>query len=207
MIEAENNKAENRAENNRLERIFALCAALTRPVSVVLCVLLMFSGVYKVESDEVAVILRFGRLAGANPAERIKRPGLHFAFPHVIDEVVKVQAGKIRQSTVTAHYSRGSYIDGDLNRNGYLITGDSNIILLEAAVKYRIDDPIAYALYNSDVTQTVNGAVSSVLQKHASPIDVDSLLTVGKVKLAEETRRDSQEILDRVKCGVTLMNI
>jgi membrane protease subunit HflK len=168
---------------------------------------LLFSCAYKVESDEIAVVLRFGRLAGANPAERMKRPGLHFAFPHIIDEVVKIPVGKVRQVTVTTHYANGSAINSDVNRNGYLITGDDNIVLAEAAVKYRIGDPIACALYHKDAAQVIDGTVSGVLQKRVSRLGVDELLTTGKVQLAEDVRHDAQALLDAVKCGVVLTNV
>jgi membrane protease subunit HflK len=160
-----------------------------------------------VESDEIAVVLRFGRLTGANPAERIKRPGLHFSFPHVIDEVVKIPVGKVRQVTVTTHYANGNAINSDVNRNGYLITGDNNIVLTEAAVKYRIDDPIACALYHEDAARVIDGTVSGVLRRHVSRLGVDELLTTGKVQLAEDVRRVAQTILDTVKSGVTLTNV
>ncbi|MDR1622298.1 MAG: protease modulator HflK [Synergistaceae bacterium] len=152
-------------------------------------------------------MLRFGRLTGANPAKRIKRPGLHFAFPHVIDEVVKIPVRKVRQVTVTTHYANGNAINSDVNRNRYLITGDNNIVLAEAAVKYRIDDPIACALYHKDAERVIDGAVSGVLQKHVSRLGVDELLTTGKARLAEDVRWAAQTLLDAVKSGVVLTNV
>jgi membrane protease subunit HflK len=169
--------------------------------------MLLFSGVYKVDSDESAVILRFGRLSGINPAERIKRPGLHYAFPYIIDEVVKIPVGKVKQFIVTTHDSRGSYIDSEINRSGYLITGDSNIILIEAAVKYRVSNPLAYALYHKNAELLIDGVVSGVLQKSVSSMGVDTLLTSGKVQLAEDVRITSQALLDMIEAGVDLTNV
>jgi membrane protease subunit HflK len=191
-----------------LKEAFARIAKFLKPALAATCAAaLLFSCAYKVESDEIAVVLRFGRLTGANPAERMKRPGLHFAFPHVIDEVVKIPVGKVRQVTVTTHYANGSAIDSDVNRNGYLITGDNNIVLAEAAVKYRIGDPIACALYHKDAARVIDGTVSGVLQKRVARLGVDELLTTGKVQLAEDVRRDAQALLDAVKNGVVLTNV
>ncbi|MBQ5883235.1 MAG: hypothetical protein IIW72_01775, partial [Clostridia bacterium] len=50
-------------------------------------VLLVLTGIYKVDSNEVAVVLRFGKLVGTTAEEQIKTPGLHFALPYIIDEV------------------------------------------------------------------------------------------------------------------------
>jgi membrane protease subunit HflK len=192
----------------KLRTAFQRSARFLKPALVVICVVsLLFSCAYKVESDEIAVVLRFGRLTGENPAQRLKRPGLHFALPHVIDEVVKIPVGKVRQVAVTTHYANGNAIDGDVNRNGYLITGDSNIILVEAAVKYRIGDPLAYALHHQDPMRVIDGTVSGVLQRHVSCLGVDALLTTGKVQLAEDVRRGAQVFLDAVQSGVILTNL
>ena len=199
---------EHRMNEHRLTKTFERSVKFLKPLLAAACaVSLLFSCAYKVESDEIAVVLRFGRLAGTNPAERIKRPGLHFAFPHVIDEVIKIPVGKVRQVTVTTHYANGSTINSDVNRNGYLITGDSNILLMEAAVKYRVDDPIAYALYHENAARVIDGAVSGVLQRHVSRLGVDALLTTGKAQLAEDVRLGAQALLNAVKSGTAVMNV
>jgi membrane protease subunit HflK len=195
-------------EEDRLQKAFEWSVKVLGPIVGVLCVLLLlYACAYKVESDEIAVVLRFGRMTGANPADRIKRPGLHFAFPRVIDEVVKIPVGKVRQVTVTTHWANGNAVNSDVNLNGYLITGDNNIILVEAAVKYRIDRPLEYALRHKDATQVIDGTVSGALRKCVSRVGVDELLTTGKVQLAEDVRRGAQELLDALGSGVALTNV
>ena len=195
------------ATQNRMEKTFRTLIRFSKPLLLLLFVLLLCSGVYKVENGEVAVVLRFGRLTGENPGARIKQPGLHFAFPYVIDEVVKIPVGKIHQVTVKTHSPNTSAIVSDITKNGYLITGDSNIILVEAAVKYRIDDPLAYALNCKDAEKVVDGSVSGVLQRYVSTMDVDTLLTTGKALLAEDTKHTAQDLLSGLNLGVTLVNV
>jgi membrane protease subunit HflK len=189
----------------RLENIFEKILMVFKPLAVFAFALsLAVTCIYRVESGEIALVLRLGRLLGANPAERIKTPGLHAAFPYIIDEVIKIQTGKIWQVVVTTHYANGSAINTNIERNGYLITGDNNIVLIEAVVKYRVSDPVNYALRHKDAARVVDGTVSGLLQKYVSPIGIDTLLTTGKAQLAEDTRRGAQEILDSLKAGVTL---
>ncbi|MDR2759708.1 MAG: hypothetical protein LBB78_10050, partial [Spirochaetaceae bacterium] len=108
----------------RLEDIFERSLKIFKPlVGFVFALSLVITCIYRVESDEIALILRFGRRRGANPEERIKTPGLHFAFPRIIDEVIKIPVGKIWQVVVTTHYANGSVINSNIERNGYLITG------------------------------------------------------------------------------------
>ena len=51
--------------------------------------------------DEVAVILRWGRLVGDTPALQEHGPGLLFAFPRPIDRVVRVQVKHVWEVPVS----------------------------------------------------------------------------------------------------------
>ncbi len=56
-----------------------------------MALLYVLSGITVVRSDEVAVILRWGRLVGDTPALQAHGPGLLFAFPRPVDQVMRVQ--------------------------------------------------------------------------------------------------------------------
>lgn len=168
---------------------------------------LALSGVFRVESDEVALILRFGKLVGDNPSQALLGPGLHFAFPYVIDEVIKVPTGKIQEITISTHYDAGATLSASINENGYAITGDSNILLIQAVAKYRIDDAIAYALNRASVETEIDRIISGVMFSLVSQAKVDDLLTSQKASLAEDIRHNSQGLLDELDCGVTLTGI
>ena len=123
-------------------------------------VVILLTGVYKVDTGEVAVVLRFGALTGSTAEEQIKKPGLHFALPNFIDEVVKIPVDKVQELSVTTLNSTGDTVGGSIRKKGYVITGDSNILLLKMAVKYKISDPIAYALYINDAESMLTGVIT-----------------------------------------------
>ena len=128
------------------EKVFGEVIKYAKWVLLLAIVLICLSGVYKVDTGEVAVILRFGKLSGSTYAEQIKKPGLHMAFPYVIDEVVKIPVDKIQEKTITTHYESNKKINSTIRSTGYLITGDENIVLIETKIKYKISNPIDYAL-------------------------------------------------------------
>ena len=137
-----------------------------------------FSGVRVVESGNVALILRFGQLVGDTREEQIHEPGLLLAMPYIIDEVVMVPTGSVIEQSVTTYYTP----EGDKTaEGGYVVTGDENIAVLSASVKYVIDDPVAYALHVNQVEQMINGAVSNAMLCQAAGSDVDALLTSGRI--------------------------
>ncbi len=171
---------------------------------IVLCIAL--SGIQTVETGEVAVILRFGELVGDTPEEQIHEPGILFALPYIIDEVITVPTGRVFDLTVDRHFTNGE-MSSVVTNNGYIMTGDSNIAMLRGSVKYTITDPVAYALYNADVAKTLDGIVSSAMTVGASSQRIDSLLTDGKEDFANDIIARSQSTSDRLGLGITITSL
>lgn len=167
---------------------------------VVLCI--AFSGVRIVKSGEVALVLRFGKLVGDTPEEQIHEPGLLFCFPYFIDEVVTVPVESVMQRSVVTHYSKGQI--SDWKSSGYVITGDQNIALLSASVKYIISDPVSYALYVNEAASMIDACISNSMLEVAARTAVDDILTAGKESYAAEVYAESQRKLDEAGIGVTL---
>ncbi len=169
--------------------------------------LIILTGVYKVDSNEVAVVLRFGKLVGTTQEEQIKSPGLHFAFPYIIDEVIKVPVETVQEITVETHYSEDTTINRNIKTGGYVITGDSNLVLIRSVVKYKVNDPISYALYINEISDIVTGVVSGETIPLVTSMPVDSVLTTEKTQLSSDLKKKSQEVLDELGCGITITNI
>jgi len=164
-----------------------------------------FSGVRVVKSGEVAMILRFGKLVGDTPEEQIHEPGLLFCFPYFIDEVVTVPIDSVIQQTVTTHYTEGEI--ENWSSSGYLITGDQNIALVSASVKYVISDPVAYALYVNEVSSIIDASVSNAMLEAAACTAVDDILTSGKEAYGISVSKEAQRKLDAAGVGIALQSI
>ena len=175
-------------------------------VAVILMVLFVcFSGVRFVKSGNVALVLRFGQLVGDTPEEQIHEPGLLLAFPYIIDEVVMVPTGSVIEQKVTTHCTEGFM--KDYKSNGYVITGDQNIAVISVSVKYKVTDPVAYALSVSNMEAVVNASVSNAMIEAAANMEVDAILTSGKEEFSQKTIKSAQEKLDIVQAGVTINNL
>jgi membrane protease subunit HflK len=171
-------------------------------------VLIVLSGIYRVESSQIAVVLRFGKLAGNSPEKQIKKPGLHFALPFFIDKVIKIPVHTVQEIEVTTHYKpQGSVVSPDIDRNGYVITGDKNIVLVKAKIKYQINDPVRYTLFISDADKIIDGIISGELTRIAANSDVDSILTSGRARLSSDVTRNSQALIDSLKLGVLVSGV
>ncbi len=173
-------------------------------VTVVL-ILIAFSGVRIIDTGNVAVILRFGKLVGDSYDEQVHEAGLLLAFPYIIDEVITVPTGSVIEQTVSTHYTSGNMTT--LRNNGYVITGDRNIAVVRASVKYIISDPVAYALNISDISKIIDASVSSAMVSRAAGTAVDYLLTSGKDDFARDVLSMAQSKLDASGAGVTIGTI
>ena len=97
---------------NRIVFIVTVLAAV-----IVILLAIFFSGVRRVESGNVALVLRFGKLVGDTPEEQVHQPGLLFSFPYMIDEVVMVPTGNVIEQTVTPTCPHGRPLMVQITRN------------------------------------------------------------------------------------------
>lgn len=176
-------------------------------VVVAAVVLVILSGIYRVESNEVAVVLRFGKLVGDTVEEQIKEPGLHFAFPFFVDEVIKVPVQTVHETEIITHYGIDGRILADVRYNGYLLTGDNNTILIRIKVKYTIGDIVKYTLHSCDADSVIDGVISSELTQSVTHMTIDEVMTTGKASLSQQLLVRSQELLDELGTGIVISNV
>ncbi len=169
--------------------------------------LILLSGIYSVDSNEVAVVLRFGRLNGETAEKQIKQPGLYFSMPFFIDEVIKIPVQMVHEKEVITHYGSGGLVSSNVKNNGYLMTGDNNIVLIKAKIKYKIGNAAQYALYSCDSEKAIDGIVSGELTRAVTQMDIDTVLTSGKAELSSRMAKNSQMILDELNTGIIITNV
>ena len=168
-------------------------------------ILIVLSGLYRVESNEVAIVLRLGRLIGNTLTEQVKSPGLHFALPFFIDEAIKIPVETMQERDIITHYIVwGGRILPEVEFNGYLLTGDNNVVLIRATVLYQIDNPVQYAVYNKDTGSIIDGVVSAELTRMVTQMDIDSVLTGGRAELSSAVSENSQRRLNELQTGVLI---
>ena len=166
---------------------------------------LLCSGIRIVDSGNVALVLRFGRLVGQTQEEQIHGPGLLFAFPYFIDEVVVIPSDSVMEQTVSTHYTSPETSTG--NGSGYLITGDQNIAVVSASVKYVVSDPVKYALHVKEIDRVLNAAVSTGMVNESARIGVDDLLTSGKDDFGRAVLDFAAQKLDHLGAGIRITSL
>jgi len=147
-----------------------------------------FSSFYTVESEEQAVVLRFGEYT------KITGPGLHFKVPFGVDRAIKVATS--RQLKEEFGYRTRSVRQGSPTRydpSGYpeeslMVTGDLNAAEVEWSVQYRIHDPQAYLFNVRDPVATMRDASESVMRQVVGDRTVDEVITIGRQDIQYKTQ-------------------
>jgi modulator of FtsH protease HflK len=179
-----------------------------------MAVLYFLSGITIVRPDEVAMILRWGRLVGATPALQEHGPGLLFALPRPIDQVVRVQVKHVWEVPVkTLTGSDAASIDelisDTLNpiTQGYALTGDQNIVQVDVIARYRVRDPAEWAFYGPKSADILRVEVSAAMVRSLGEMGIDRVLSDGRKELIAEATRRAQEGLDASHSGLELSSL
>ena len=161
---------------------------IVKVLMIALVVVFFASGFFTVGTQEKGLILRFGRPVGEGE-KALLGPGPHWAFPAPIDEVVKIPIGQVQTvassigwyGTTSVKEAAGTEPEAGPSLNpaidGYLLTGDQNIIHVRGALLYRISEPgLRFAFDFADASNLVQNAFNNALLYAAANLSVDNAL-------------------------------
>ena len=180
-----------------------------RAIAGILILLLVVGGTlssfYKVDTEETAVILRFGKFHSNTGS------GLHFKLPFGIDKVFLVKTGRILKEEfgfrslkpgIQTVYQKEGFDDESL-----VLTGDLNVSDLEWIVQYRIQDPFKFVFRINDPRTTIRDVSEAVTRKIVGDADVTSVLTTERAMLADQIHQEMQRILNSYDIGVKIVTV
>jgi len=189
---------------------------LARPVLIAAAALIVLNGFYSLRPDEAGVIERFGR-----KILPLREPGLHYKLPWPIERLTRVQASRIRtveigfRSSATAPSSEPATYEWNIqHRSGrfqsrpeesLMLTGDLNMIEVNAVIQYRLRKPDDFLLRLMDGDATVRTAAESILQSVTTTTPLDNVLTFDRLALESRLRAELQTRLDRYESGVEVL--
>ncbi|MBO0695214.1 MAG: protease modulator HflK, partial [Verrucomicrobia bacterium] len=168
----------------------------------VLVLIYLCSGITVIGPNERGLILRFGRALPKSVP-----PGLLFAFPAPIDEVVRLPAKSVQEVVLEAWKPNDDSWRDSLHpvSDPYTITGDVNIIRARFSVRFQVADPIAYEFGAGD-RENLRDAICYQSACHVlAGMSVDDVLTTRRDFIGQESMRLAQAELDRLGLGIQLL--
>jgi membrane protease subunit HflK len=191
---------------------------IVKILMVALVVLFLGSGFFTVGPQERALVLRFGRPVGEGESALLG-PGPHWAFPYPIDEVVKVPITELQtvRSTVGWYATTpeqeatgqepfaGPTLDPAVD--GYLLTGDLNIIHVRARLLYRIEDPVGYVFGFAGSSNLVQAVLNQALVEAAASFGVDEVLRLNQAGFRDQVKARTAALLAAHGLGVNVEQV
>lgn len=176
----------------------------------VLTLAVLFTSFYTVDTDSVAVVLRFGKYI------KETEPGLHFRLPLGIERAINVPVKKLLKEefgfrTLRAGI-RTQYDPRDYPAESLLLTGDLNIADVEWVIQYKIERPKEYLFAIRSSRQALRDLSEAVMSTVVGDRSVTEVLTVGRAEIVADVHLLLQQLLDEYQTGlditsVTLQNV
>ena len=151
------------------------------------------AGFYVVDTDEQAVVRRFGAIAA-----RVG-PGMHYRLPWPVDQVDIVKTTSVMKTGVGFRLAAGEQVVGM-----ELLTGDTNILNVALVLQYVIRSPADFLFRIEDPDTLIGNLAETVLTETVIGMAVDDVLTTGRLALQERVKIDTQAMLDRYQSGIQI---
>ena len=142
------------------------------------------SGIYRVDAQERAVILRFGRY------EQTTGPGYNWHLPWPIERKIIVNVS--RQFSVTDDAS--------------MLTADTNLVEVKSAVQYVQPDPLKFLFKVRDVEETLNQVSESAMREAVGQASLDKALAFDP-SITDRARVLLQRTLDSYDMGIRILSV
>lgn len=169
-------------------------------VLVVLALLVLFTGFYTVDPEEIGIVVRFGQYV------RSSEPGLHLRIPLGVENVIKVPVQRQLKEefgfrTVSPDV-RSSFTTAGLGEESDMLTGDLNAAVVEWVVQYRIVDPYKFLFRVRGVQETFRGMSEAVMRQVVGDRTVNEILTIGRAEAASLVETELQALCEAYETGI-----
>lgn len=176
------------------------------------------SGIYRVNSDELGVVLRFGEY------HRTTTPGLNYHLPSPIEKVIipsvttvnKVEIGSRAGGAenpnirVAKSYGRTAEMDGvGQSAEGLMLTGDRNLVDIDFEVQWKIDaaapEKFLFSMRNpaGNVKYVAESAMREVIGRNT----LDNVLNLSQSQISEDTRKLIQQTFNDYDAGIEIISV
>jgi modulator of FtsH protease HflK len=156
-----------------------------------MAVIVIAWGIYTVPTNQTGALFRFGALIDDHV-----ETGIHFRLPSPIDKVTLMNTTEVRRYVLSEN----------LGRTMNMVTGDENLIEIDIAVQYQIQDLGSYLVNSENWEGLMVLAMEAALTEQVAQMTVDTVLTTGKNQIQVNLRRRLQKTLAAYGKGITIVS-
>ena len=157
------------------------------------------TGFYIVPEGQAGIVTTFGRYT------ETKTPGFRWHLPVPVQSAELVDVSTVRTAEV------GLFGRPNREKEALMLTDDENIVDVRFTVQYRIkagqDNAMLFLFRSKDPDASVQQAAESAMREVVGRKYMDSILFESKQEIAESVKRIMQDMLERYRTGIEVMNV
>jgi membrane protease subunit HflK len=175
-------------------------------IALVVVVLWGFSGFFRVEPDELGVVLRFGKFV------REVQPGLNYHLPYPIETALTPPALRVNKTDVgiraVEDVRRGTSVR-ELPEESLMLTGDENIVDVDFSVLWRVKpNQVGDYLFNVQNPEgTVKAVAESAMREVIGRSNIQPILTGARQTIETAVQELMQKTLDDYGAGILVQQV
>jgi membrane protease subunit HflK len=167
------------------------------------------SGFFRVEPDELGVVLRFGKYV------RDAKPGLNYHLPYPIETVITPKVTRVNRIDVGMRIVEDvrrstSTTMRDVPEESLMLTGDENIVDVDFSVFWVIkpDRGAAEYLFNIQNPEgTVKAVAESAMREVVGRSDIQPILTGARQNIETAVHDLMQKVLNSYGAGIQITQV
>jgi membrane protease subunit HflK len=166
-----------------------------------------FSGFFKVEPDELGVVLRFGQEV------REVNPGLNYHMPYPIETVLTPKALRVNKIDIGMREldagRRGGTTTRDVPEESLMLTGDENIVDVDFSVFWKVKpNGVGQYLFNIQYPEgTVKAVAESAMREVVGHSEIQPILTGARQTIETAVQDLMQKTLDHYGAGILVQQV
>jgi modulator of FtsH protease HflK len=165
-----------------------------------------FSGFFRVEPDELGVVLRFGKHV------RDVKPGLNYHLPYPIETALTPKALRVNKLDVgmrTVEDARRGPIVRDVPEESLMLTGDENIVDVDFSVFWVVQpNGVSEFLFNIQNPEgTVKAVAESAMREVIGRSNIQPILTGARQNIEGAVQDIMQKTLDYYGAGIQISQV
>lgn len=166
-----------------------------------------FSGFFRVEPDELGVVMRFGKEV------RQVQPGLNYHLPYPIETALTPKALRVNKIDIGMREietgRRGGPGTRDVPEESLMLTGDENIVDVDFSVLWKIAPTgVGNYLFNIQNPEgTVKAVAESAMREVIGRSEIQPILTGARQTIEVAVQDLMQKTLDHYGAGVFVQQV
>jgi membrane protease subunit HflK len=166
-----------------------------------------FSGFFRVEPDELGVVLRFGKEV------REVQPGLNYHLPYPIETVLTPKALRVNKIDIGMRLvddiRRGGTTTRDVPEESLMLTGDENIVDVDFSVLWKVKPTgVGEYLFNIQNPEgTVKAVAESAMREVIGRSEIQPILTGARQTTETAVQDLMQKTLDQYGAGIQVTQV